>query len=235
MSARLTSFTPTIATDQLRRPDRVLTGTAQIQWHPAMDLSAVEPGCLAGRDWSARVSGREDGLDACSECGSSAVSERPESHGSGQGYLRFRCRACGKQFDDVTTCRPAAKLAGVTDLDGPVVSTARRWHWQRLQPGQAFGFANRGQATTHRILCPNSVTGAVASGSLLVRNYPILSRGVPCTARPRKLRATGDRASNADSAHVARRGLPSRTWDESHSTRWTPMRSPGGRAGDTVR
>jgi hypothetical protein len=57
------------------------------------------------------------------------------------------------------------------------------WHWQRLQPGQAFGFANRGQAMTHRILCPNGVTGAVASGSLLVRNYPILSRGVPCTAR----------------------------------------------------
>ena len=51
------------------------------------------------------------------------------------------------------------------------------WHWQRLQPGQAFGFANRGQATTHQILCPNGVTGAVASGSLLIRNYPILFSG----------------------------------------------------------
>lgn len=34
----------------------------------------------------------------CVECGSSAVSERPER--TDQGYRRFRCRSCGKQFNE---------------------------------------------------------------------------------------------------------------------------------------
>src|SRR6185437_5322309 len=34
----------------------------------------------------------------CVECGSSAVSERPER--TVQGYRRFRCRSCGKQFNE---------------------------------------------------------------------------------------------------------------------------------------
>src|SRR3954449_1957833 len=33
----------------------------------------------------------------CLECGSEAVTERPER--TAQGYRRFRCRACGKQFN----------------------------------------------------------------------------------------------------------------------------------------
>jgi putative transposase len=33
----------------------------------------------------------------CIECGSEAVSERLER--TAQGYRRFRCRACGKQFE----------------------------------------------------------------------------------------------------------------------------------------
>ncbi len=36
----------------------------------------------------------------CVECGSDAVSERPER--TAQGYRRFRCRACGKQFNERT-------------------------------------------------------------------------------------------------------------------------------------
>jgi putative transposase len=32
------------------------------------------------------------------KCGSSAVSERPER--TAQDYLRFRCRACGKPFNE---------------------------------------------------------------------------------------------------------------------------------------
>jgi hypothetical protein len=35
------------------------------------------------------------------ECGSSAVSERPER--TVQGYRRFRCSACGKQFNERST------------------------------------------------------------------------------------------------------------------------------------
>jgi putative transposase len=34
----------------------------------------------------------------CVECGSSAVSERPER--TAQGYRRFRCRRCGKQCNE---------------------------------------------------------------------------------------------------------------------------------------
>ena len=34
----------------------------------------------------------------CVECGSAAVSERNER--TVQGYRRFRCRACGKQFNE---------------------------------------------------------------------------------------------------------------------------------------
>jgi hypothetical protein len=34
----------------------------------------------------------------CMECGSSAVSERPER--TAQGYRRFRCRSCGKQSNE---------------------------------------------------------------------------------------------------------------------------------------
>jgi putative transposase len=35
------------------------------------------------------------------ECGSSAVSERSER--TVQGYRRFRCRTCGKQFNERST------------------------------------------------------------------------------------------------------------------------------------
>jgi transposase-like protein len=34
----------------------------------------------------------------CIGCGSAAVSERSER--TAQGYRRFRCRACGKQFNE---------------------------------------------------------------------------------------------------------------------------------------
>ena len=34
----------------------------------------------------------------CLECGSQAVTERPER--TAQGYRRFRCRVCGKQFNE---------------------------------------------------------------------------------------------------------------------------------------
>src|SRR4028118_268855 len=34
----------------------------------------------------------------CLECGSEAVAERPER--TAQGYRRFRCRTCGKQFNE---------------------------------------------------------------------------------------------------------------------------------------
>jgi putative transposase len=36
----------------------------------------------------------------CIGCGSAAVTERPER--TTQGYRRFRCRSCGKQFNERT-------------------------------------------------------------------------------------------------------------------------------------
>jgi len=34
----------------------------------------------------------------CTGCGSAAITERPER--TAQGYRRFRCRQCGKQFNE---------------------------------------------------------------------------------------------------------------------------------------
>ena len=34
----------------------------------------------------------------CLDCGSAAMTERPER--TAQGYRRFRCRECGKQFNE---------------------------------------------------------------------------------------------------------------------------------------
>ena len=34
----------------------------------------------------------------CTECEAAEVTERPER--TARGYLRFRCRACGKQFNE---------------------------------------------------------------------------------------------------------------------------------------
>ncbi len=39
----------------------------------------------------------------CIECGSEAVTERPER--TAQGYRRFRCRQCGKQFNERSDSR----------------------------------------------------------------------------------------------------------------------------------
>lgn len=36
----------------------------------------------------------------CIGCGSEAVTQRPER--TAQGYRRFRCRSCGKQFNERT-------------------------------------------------------------------------------------------------------------------------------------
>src|SRR4249920_3990736 len=46
--------------------------------------------------WPAFTDGRT-GM-RCIECGSKATTERPER--TAQGYRRFRCRACGKQFNE---------------------------------------------------------------------------------------------------------------------------------------
>ena len=46
--------------------------------------------------WLALTAGRT-GM-RCLRCGSEAVAERPER--TAQGYRRFRCRACGKQFNE---------------------------------------------------------------------------------------------------------------------------------------
>ena len=52
--------------------------------------------CCARDGYRAAV--REASLTECIGCGSAAVSERSES--TAQGYRRFRCRACGKQFNE---------------------------------------------------------------------------------------------------------------------------------------
>src|SRR5215208_4094969 len=52
---------------------------------------AGRPGHMTGpHSWADRM--------RCIGCGSAAVTERPER--TAQGYRRFRCRSCGKQFNE---------------------------------------------------------------------------------------------------------------------------------------
>jgi putative transposase len=56
----------------------------------------------------------------CMECGSSAVSERSER--TVQGYRRFRCRICGKQFNE----RSAGRL-NRTQYSSDVIALVVLW------------------------------------------------------------------------------------------------------------
>ena len=59
---------------------------------------ANEP-CSDGNGLGIGAAGQEGRVDRCGAlCGSSAVSERTER--TAQGYRRFRCRDCGKQFNE---------------------------------------------------------------------------------------------------------------------------------------
>ncbi|MCC2665112.1 MAG: hypothetical protein K0S35_3034, partial [Geminicoccaceae bacterium] len=66
-------------------------------------LSGLAPPPLADRGWLGHMAGPHhgwaDGM-RCVACGLEAVTERPER--TAQGYRRFRCRACGKQFNERT-------------------------------------------------------------------------------------------------------------------------------------
>src|SRR5215213_1874794 len=64
----------------------VLSGLAPPPWPKPPRLS-IGPSLTEGRT---RM--------RCLECGSEAVTERPER--TAQGYRRFRCRTCGKQFNE---------------------------------------------------------------------------------------------------------------------------------------
>src|SRR5436305_5191574 len=56
----------------------------------------------------------------CLECGSEAVTERPER--TAQGYRRFRCRACGKQFNE-----RSATLLNRTQYPSDVIALVVLW------------------------------------------------------------------------------------------------------------
>src|SRR3984885_11790203 len=56
----------------------------------------------------------------CMECGSSAVSERSER--TVQGYRRFRCRTCGKQFNERST-----SLLNRTQYPSDVIALVVLW------------------------------------------------------------------------------------------------------------
>src|SRR3954471_23205480 len=56
----------------------------------------------------------------CVACGSAAVTERPER--TAQGYRRFRCRACGKQFNE-----RSAMLLNRTQYPSDVIALVVLW------------------------------------------------------------------------------------------------------------
>src|ERR671928_1203672 len=56
----------------------------------------------------------------CLSCGSAAVTERPER--TAQGYRRFRCRECGKQFNE-----RSAGLLNRTQYPSEVIALVVLW------------------------------------------------------------------------------------------------------------
>ena len=56
----------------------------------------------------------------CVGCGSAAVSKRDER--TAQGYRRFRCRACGKQFSE-----RSADVLNRTQYPGDVIALVVLW------------------------------------------------------------------------------------------------------------
>jgi putative transposase len=57
----------------------------------------------------------------CLECGSDAVTERAER--TAQGYRRFRCRACGKQFNE-----RSGTLLNRAQYPSDVIALVVLWH-----------------------------------------------------------------------------------------------------------
>jgi len=77
---------PDARAGQGRALQRVLSGLAPPPW-PTRARLGIGPPLTEG--WTRM---------RCIECSSQAVTERPER--TAQGYRRFRCRACGKQFNE---------------------------------------------------------------------------------------------------------------------------------------
>src|ERR1700680_467974 len=59
----------------------------------------------------------------CVVCGSAAISERPEP--TAQGYRRFRCRACGKQFNE-----RSAGVLNRTQYPSDVIALVVLWRFR---------------------------------------------------------------------------------------------------------
>ena len=78
----------------------------------------------------------------CLECGSEAVSERPER--TAQGYRRFRCRVCGKQFNECS-----GTLLNRTHYPSDVIALVVLWRLP-LQAGPA-GPARDVRRARHRV------------------------------------------------------------------------------------
>src|SRR5215218_10018091 len=71
-----------------RAADRFCQGSCHCPW-PIRSRLGIGPPLIEGRTKM-----------RCIECGSEAVTERSER--TAQGYRRFRCRTCGKQFNERT-------------------------------------------------------------------------------------------------------------------------------------
>src|SRR5215211_7804926 len=84
----------------------------------------------------------------CLECGSQAVTERPER--TAQGYRRFRCRACGKQFNE-RSGTVLNRTQYPSDLIALVVSYEAVRDWEaKLTPALAEALLRRRRGTVGR-------------------------------------------------------------------------------------
>src|SRR4051794_30848166 len=83
----------------------------------------------------------------CVTCGSAAVTERPER--TAQGYHRFRCRECGKQYNE-----HSGSLLNHTQYPSDVIALVVLWRlrYRLTLRDLAEMFLVRGIAFSHEVV-----------------------------------------------------------------------------------
>src|SRR3954470_23510055 len=108
----------------------------------------------------------------CVACGSAAVTERPDR--TARGYRRFRCRDCGKQYNE-----RSGGLLNHTQCPSDVIALAVLWRLRyrltlrdlaemflQRASSSAMKLSARGKRSSHRCWRTNSVDAGTARAVL---------------------------------------------------------------------
>ena len=96
----------------------------------------------------------------CVGCGSQTVAERPER--TAQGYRRFRCRSCGKQWNERTgTVLNRAQYP--SDVIALVVLWRLRYKLSRKRCAEALGAGRHSSSSSSGGYCGGALPTALSS------------------------------------------------------------------------